>query len=92
MFPIPFNFPFIRKDGSRTTIGAAIGEGGGGEPYVLPTASATVKGGIKIGSGLTIDENGVLSATGGGGVNQVDTANVNLNTLINVNTSAKGVE
>ncbi len=35
--------------------------------YSLPTASATVKGGIKIGGGLTI-ESGVLSAVGGGGV------------------------
>ena len=29
--------------------------------YVLPTASATVKGGIKIGSGLSIDGNGVVT-------------------------------
>lgn len=40
---------------------------GGGGGYVLPTASATVLGGIKIGSGLTIDGNGVVSVTGGGG-------------------------
>ena len=33
--------------------------------YVLPTASATVLGGIKVGSGLSISS-GVLSATGGG--------------------------
>lgn len=33
--------------------------------YVLPTASATVKGGIKVGSGLSIDAGtGVLSSTG----------------------------
>ena len=31
--------------------------------YVLPTASATVKGGIKIGSGLSIDGNGVVTAS-----------------------------
>lgn len=66
MFPIPFNFPFIRKDGSRTTIGAAIGEGGGGDPYTLPTASATTKGGVKIGNGLEMDGE-VLNVTGGGG-------------------------
>lgn len=30
-------------------------------PYSLPTASATVKGGVMVGSGLSIDENGVLS-------------------------------
>ena len=35
--------------------------------YTLPTASASTKGGIKVGSGLSIDGNGVLSATGGSG-------------------------
>ena len=35
--------------------------------YELPTASATTLGGVKVGSGLYIT-NGVLSATGGGGV------------------------
>lgn len=32
--------------------------------YLLPIASATVLGGVKVGSGLAIDGNGVLSATG----------------------------
>ena len=32
--------------------------------YVLPTASATVLGGVKVGTGLAIDANGVLSASG----------------------------
>lgn len=53
MFPIPFNFPFRKKDGSMSTIGAEISEGGGGG-YTLPTASASTKGGVKIGSGLTM--------------------------------------
>ncbi|MBR2152209.1 MAG: hypothetical protein IJ944_02845 [Clostridia bacterium] len=53
MFPIPFNFPFRKKDGSVTTIENAIS--GGGTPYTLPTASANTKGGIKIGAGLTMD-------------------------------------
>ena len=35
--------------------------------YVLPTASSQTLGGIKIGNGLTIDENGVVSTTGQGG-------------------------
>lgn len=52
MFPIPFNFPFRKKDGSVTTIDAAIS--GGGKPYTLPTASAEIKGGVKIGSGLSM--------------------------------------
>ena len=60
MFPIPFNFPFIKKNGERTTIGDAINAGGGGSQYTLPTASAETKGGVKIGSGLTMT-NEVLS-------------------------------
>lgn len=101
MFPIPFNFPFKKSDGSLSTIGAEISAGGGGGGYTLPTASGSTKGGVKIGNGLTmtgevlsndnptpyslptaaadtlggvkvgtnlsIDENGVLSASGGGG-------------------------
>lgn len=53
MFPIPFNFPFRKKDGSLITIDDAISSGGGGG-YTLPTASAETKGGIKIGSGLSM--------------------------------------
>ena len=34
--------------------------------YSLPIASSTILGGIKIGSGLSIDSNGVLSSNGGG--------------------------
>lgn len=33
--------------------------------YSLPTASATVLGGVKIGSGISIDGNGVISASAG---------------------------
>ena len=42
-------------------------EDGGLDPYVLPTASRTVKGGVIVGDGLTITSGGVLSATSGGG-------------------------
>jgi hypothetical protein len=38
-----------------------------GSEYTLPKASATVLGGIKVGSGLAINSDGVLAATGGGG-------------------------
>ena len=38
-----------------------------GGSYVLPTASASTLGGVKVGTGLSIDGNGVLSASGGGG-------------------------
>lgn len=54
MFPLRWNFPFRKKDGSITTIDDAISEGGGGGGYTLPTASADTKGGIKIGSGLSM--------------------------------------
>lgn len=70
MFPIPFNFPFRKKDGSVTTIDAAIS--GGGTPYTLPTASATVKGGVKIGNNLSMDGD-TLNASGGG---TIDTDNM----------------
>lgn len=53
MFPIPFNFPFRKSNGDVTTIADAISSGGGS--YVLPTASAEIKGGVKIGEGLTMD-------------------------------------
>lgn len=52
MFPIRWNFPFRKKDGSMSTIGGEIENAGGS--YTLPTASAETKGGVKIGSGLTM--------------------------------------
>lgn len=51
MFPLPFDFPFRKKDGSLSTLGDEMG----GESYTLPTASANTKGGVKIGDGLTMD-------------------------------------
>ena len=42
------------------------GSGSGGGSYVLPVASSDTLGGIKVGEGLSIDENGVLSSEGGG--------------------------
>lgn len=43
--------------------------------YSLPTASSSTLGGVKVGSGLAIN-NGVLSATGGGTADAVDWSNV----------------
>lgn len=43
---------------------SVIGSGGGS--YTLPTASGSVLGGVKVGTGLSIDGSGILSATGGG--------------------------
>lgn len=54
MFPLRWNFPFRKKDGSLSTIQDEIDSGGGGG-YTLPTASASTKGGVKIGAGLTMD-------------------------------------
>lgn len=46
------------------------------ENYTLPTASAETLGGIKVGAGLQISEQGTLSATGGGTADSVDWKNV----------------
>nr|WP_294897862.1 hypothetical protein [uncultured Pedobacter sp.] len=45
----------------------------GGSDYSLPTASASILGGVKIGSGLTIDGAGVISVTALGGVTSFNT-------------------
>ena len=51
-------------------------KGGGGSDYVLPTASSSTLGGIKVGANLSIDANGVLSSTAsGGGGGAVDSVN-----------------
>lgn len=47
------------------------------EEYELPIASTNTLGGVKVGAGLTINnETGVLSATGGGTADSVDWANI----------------
>jgi len=51
--------------GAASTVTGPTGPAGGGS-YTLPTATSSVLGGIKVGSGLTITD-GVLAATGGGG-------------------------
>lgn len=56
------------KYGPVTSVNGQTGDvtvSGGSGSFVLPTASASVLGGVKIGSGLTITD-GVLSASGGG--------------------------
>ena len=56
----------VKPDGTTITIDPD-GTIHGASTYNLPTASATVLGGIKVGSGLSITDDGVLSASGGGG-------------------------
>lgn len=54
----------VKPDGSSITVDPD-GTIHGANSYQLPVASASVLGGIKVGSHLNIDQNGVLSATGG---------------------------
>lgn len=44
-----------------------FGNGGGGGGYVLPTATDTRLGGVKIGQGIDVDSAGTISVTGGTG-------------------------
>lgn len=43
-----------------------LGVAGGGSAYVLPVASAETLGGVKIGKGISITEDGTISVSGGG--------------------------
>lgn len=65
MFPLRWNFPLIKKNGERTTIGNALENAG--SPYTLPTASAETKGGVKIGSGLVMTGDVLSTESSGGG-------------------------
>ena len=66
----------ISIDGNSGTNGQVLTSTGSGLSwttiapgnYTLPTASATVLGGIKIGSGLSIDAGGVVTVASGGSV------------------------
>ena len=49
--------------------------------YTLPTATDSQLGGIKVGSNLSIDQNGVLSATGGAGYTAGDGINIRTETI-----------
>ena len=49
-------------DSSGNVTISVSGGGSSGGNYTLPTASGTVLGGVKVGSGLTINTSGVLSA------------------------------
>ena len=48
---------------TKTYVDSAVA--GSGSNYVLPTASSSVLGGIKLGTGLTIDGSGLVSVIGG---------------------------
>lgn len=93
MFPIPWNRAFRKKDGSLVNISDAMSGGG----YELPIASASTLGGIKVGSGLSIDENGELSADGSGGGGNlychcitINSGNIQVTTMI-INDSSSAI-
>ena len=72
----------VKPDGTTITVDND-GTIHGATTYTLPTASANTLGGIKVGTNLSIDANGVLSSTGG--VNEY-TADAGCNWLANVAT------
>lgn len=43
------------------------GQGGGGGSYILPPATQSTLGGVKVGSGITVQPDGTISAEGGSG-------------------------
>lgn len=58
---------FIRKINDYYQLCTCATNSGGGGDYVLPIASATRLGGIKVGENLSIEPDGTLNATGGSG-------------------------
>lgn len=68
MYATTYSPGFVKIDGSTITIDSngvisAVGGGGSRSGYVLPPASASTLGGIKVGSNLSITADGILSAT-----------------------------
>lgn len=58
------NTPELRLSDGATPGGILIATGGGGGSYVLPVATTSTLGGIKVGNNLTISPDGTLSAAG----------------------------
>jgi hypothetical protein len=56
---------WVNDNGTLIKIGGVGGSGGG--TYSLPIASATILGGVKVGTGLAIDGSGILSVSGSSG-------------------------
>ena len=57
--------PKLIQDVGSNQENTAVAVNAGSSGYVLPIASATILGGIRVGQGLTIDPNtGILNATG----------------------------
>lgn len=84
MFPIPWNFPFRKKDGDITTIGEMVGGGGGGSELPPHTIA-------DVGKVLGVDDTGALAwvtVSGGSNFASVALEPVTLNPVIN----ARGAE
>lgn len=59
--------PFFKGKKGWQFAGGGQADGGGGGGYTLPVATDSRLGGVKVGSGLEITNDGVLSASGGSG-------------------------
>ena len=55
--------PFFKTRKGWHVAGTGYEDSGGGGGYTLPVANASTLGGVKVGDGLSIDENGVLSSS-----------------------------
>ena len=79
------NVKALTKRGLTTDLvaRAMAANASGGGSYTLPVASADTLGGIKIGENLTIDENGVVSASGG----EIKFYSIYLDTTLNQNST-----
>ena len=62
----------------------------GGKDIILPIASPSALGAIKVGSGLSIDSNGVLSATGAGSITGINISPNTGNVLTGATLSSDG--
>ncbi|KAA6348666.1 hypothetical protein EZS27_003899 [termite gut metagenome] len=75
---IPYDLPVatpsvlggVKPDGSTITVteDGIISSTGGGSGYTLPPATTDILGGIKVGAGLSVTGDGLLSSSGEGGV------------------------
>ena len=54
--------PFMKPKKGAQFAGIGVGGDGGGGSYTLPVATSEVLGGVKIGDGLNINSDGILSA------------------------------
>jgi hypothetical protein len=57
-------------------------------PFSLPVATASTLGGVKIGSGVSVDANGVISVSGGGGGTTTDASSLTSGTLADARLSS----